>query len=237
MSVETIPLARLALAFVPVAVVVAILWRWRLGAGNALYAIGRMLAQLVLIGYLLTFIFAAESPPIVLAVLAVMLGASGWIALQPLAERSAVLYLRALGSIAAGGVVTLLLVTQGVLDAEPWFAPRVVIPLAGMIFANSMTAVSLAGERLFAEIANGKRVETARRIAFQAALIPQVNALLAVGLVSLPGMMTGQILSGVSPLVAVRYQIMVMAMIFGSAGIAAACFLAWQARIERSEAA
>lgn len=237
MSVETIPLARLALAFVPVAVVVAILWRWRLGAGNALYAIGRMLAQLVLIGYLLTFIFAAESPPIVLAVLAVMLGASGWIALQPLAERSAVLYLRALGSIAAGGVVTLLLVTQGVLDAEPWFAPRVVIPLAGMIFANSMTAVSLAGERLFAEIANGKRVEAARRIAFQAALIPQVNALLAVGLVSLPGMMTGQILSGVSPLVAVRYQIMVMAMIFGSAGIAAACFLAWQARIERSEAA
>ncbi len=58
-----------------------------------------------------------------------------------------------------------------------------------------------------------------------AALIPQINALLAVGLVALPGMMTGQILSGVDPLVAVRYQIVVMCMIFGSSGVAAACYL------------
>lgn len=227
-AVEAIPLARLALAFVPVAVVLVMLWRWSHGIGNALYAVGRMLAQLVLIGYLLAFIFNAESPPIVLVVLAVMLGASGWIALQPLARRSPRLYLTALGAIVAAGVPTLALVTQGVLAAEPWFAPRIVIPLAGMIFANAMTAVSLAGERYFAELDNGKSGEAARRIAYQAALIPQINALLAVGLVSLPGMMTGQILSGVSPLVAVRYQIMVMAMIFGSAGIAAACFLAWQ---------
>jgi putative ABC transport system permease protein len=230
-GVEVIPVARLTLAFVPVAVVLLMLWHWRLGAGNALYALGRMLAQLVLIGYLLTFIFAAESPPVVLAVLSVMLGASGWIALQPLATRSAALYLRALGAIAAGGVITLLLVTQGVLGAEPWYAPRVVIPLAGMIFANAMTAVSLAGERYQAELDNGKASDVAQRIAFQAALIPQINALLAVGLVSLPGMMTGQILSGVSPLLAVRYQIMVMAMIFGSAGIASAVFLALQGRV------
>jgi putative ABC transport system permease protein len=232
-AVEVIPLGRLALAFVPVVVVLLMLWRWRLGVGNACYALGRMLAQLVLIGYLLNFIFAAESSPLVLLVLGVMLGASGWIALQPLAQRTPGLYLRALGAIAAGGIVTLALVTQGVLAAEPWYAPRVIIPLAGMIFANSMTAVSLAGERHFAELDNGKSFDVARRIAFQAALIPQINALLAVGLVSLPGMMTGQILSGVSPLVAVRYQIMVMAMIFGSAGIAAACFLAWQKHVPR----
>ena len=105
------------------------------------------------------------------------------------------------------------------------------IPLAGMIFANAMTAVSLAGERYQAELDNGKASDVAQRIAFQAALIPQINALLAVGLVSLPGMMTGQILSGVSPLLAVRYQIMVMAMIFGSAGIASAVFLALQGRV------
>ena len=232
-GVEAIPLPRLALAFVPVVVVLVMLWRWRLGAGNATYALGRMLAQLVLIGYLLNFIFAAESSPIVLGVLSVMLGASGWIALQPLAGRSLELYLRALGAISAGGVVTLLIVTQGVLGADPWYAPRVLIPLAGMIFANAMTAVSLAGERHQAELANGKPPDVARRIAYQAALIPQINALLAVGLVSLPGMMTGQILSGVSPLVAVRYQIMVMAMIFGSAGIASAVFLALQDRAAR----
>jgi len=208
--------------------VLVMLWRWSHGVGNALYAVGRMLAQLVLIGYLLAFIFSAESPPIVLAVLSVMLGASGWIALQPLGRRSPRLYATALGAIACGGVPTLLLVAEGVLVAEPWYAPRIVIPLAGMIFANAMTAVSLAGERYYAELDNGKAQDVARRIAYQAALIPQINALLAVGLVSLPGMMTGQILSGVSPLVAVRYQIMVMAMVFGSAGIAAACFLAWQ---------
>jgi len=65
----------------------------------------------------------------------------------------------------------------------------------------------------------------ARSIALQASLIPITNSLLAVGLVSLPGMMTGQILSGISPLIAARYQIMVMCMIFGSAGISAAMFL------------
>ena len=65
----------------------------------------------------------------------------------------------------------------------------------------------------------------ARNRALNASLIPAINSLFAVGLVSFPGMMTGQILSGVEPLVAARYQIMVMCMIFGSAGIAAACYL------------
>ncbi|HKJ53899.1 MAG TPA: ABC transporter permease, partial [Gammaproteobacteria bacterium] len=65
----------------------------------------------------------------------------------------------------------------------------------------------------------------ARNSAFQAAMIPVTNSLLAVGLVSLPGMMTGQILAGTSPLIAARYQIIVMCMIFSSAGISAALFL------------
>ena len=68
-------------------------------------------------------------------------------------------------------------------------------------------------------------MQAAREEALQAALIPVINSLLAVGLVSLPGMMTGQILSGVEPLIAARYQIVVMAMLFGASGIAAACYL------------
>ncbi|MDP6626234.1 MAG: ABC transporter permease, partial [Nitrospinota bacterium] len=83
-----------------------------------------------------------------------------------------------------------------------------------------------AVERLEAEIERDVPYEQARIIALRTALIPITNSLLAVGLVSLPGMMTGQILSGVSPFIAARYQIMVMCMIFGSAGISAACFLA-----------
>ena len=92
--------------------------------------------------------------------------------------------------------------------------------------ANAMTAVSLAAERLYAEREHGQGWEGARLAAYQAAMIPVINSLFAVGLVSLPGMMTGQILSGVSPLIAARYQIMVMCMIFASAGISTAIFLA-----------
>ena len=99
------------------------------------------------------------------------------------------------------------------------------IPLAGMIFANSMNSISLAGERLEAEINRNIAYDQARIIALQASLIPITNSLFAVGLVSLPGMMTGQILSGVSPFIAARYQIMVMCMMFGSAGISTAIFL------------
>jgi putative ABC transport system permease protein len=65
----------------------------------------------------------------------------------------------------------------------------------------------------------------ARGIAMRAALIPITNSLFAVGLVSLPGMMTGQILSGISPIIAIRYQIMVMCMIFSAVGLSSAIFL------------
>ena len=119
---------------------------------------------------------------------------------------------------------TLLLITQGVLRLDPWYLPQFMIPLAGMIFSSSMNTVSLAAERLEAE---RKRHDfpTARGIAFNAALIPNINSMFAVGLVSLPGMMTGQILSGVSPVIAAKYQIVVMCMIFGSSGVASAIYL------------
>ena len=225
-AVELIPLARLALTFLPVAVVVGLFYRWSLGTGTTLYAMGRMLLQLLLIGYVLTFIFTTEHPAVVGGVLTAMLVIASWIALRPLQSTQEGHYAKALISIALGGVLTLLLVTQVVLDTKPWFNPSKVIPLAGMIFAQSMTAISLAAERFYAELPRAESYEEARGIALRAALIPITNALFAVGLVSLPGMMTGQILANVDPLIAARYQIMVMAMLFGSAGISAACFLA-----------
>ena len=131
----------------------------------------------------------------------------------------------ALIAISLGGIPTLALVTQAVIAIEPWFSPRYIVPLAGMIFAGSMNAVSLAAERYEAESGRGVPYSEARRTAFQASLIPTINSLLAVGLVSLPGMMTGQILSGVSPLIAAKYQIVVMTMLFGASGTAAAIYL------------
>ena len=112
-----------------------------------------------------------------------------------------------------------------------WFEPNIVIPIAGMIFANSMNTVSLAAERFESEFNRRARYIVARQIALDAALIPQINSLFAVGLVALPGMMTGQILLDVDPNIAVRYQIMVMCMVFGSGGIAAYIYLALRSRI------
>jgi len=210
---------------IPVAVVIVIYMRWTQDKTTLFYALFRMLIQLMLIGYVLTYIFDANSPYLVVLILSIMLIAASVIALRPVQKRRNSLYLYAFIAILVGGVFTLIMVVFGVLDLNPWYEPRFLIPIAGMIFANSMNAVSISAERFESEISRENSYIDARATSYKAALIPIVNALFAVGLVSLPGMMTGQILSGVDPLVAVRYQIMVMLMILGSAGISVAIYL------------
>ena len=224
-TVQQISWQGLLYAFVPVLLVIALMWRWSVGAGGAVYATARMLAQLLLIGYVLVYIFEAGEPSIVLGVLVIMIIAASWISIRPLAERSRQVYWHALLAIAAGGVPILALVSQVVIGIDPWFSPRYLIPLAGMIFSGAMNTVSLAGERAWSEACRGVGFAETRRIAMRAALIPMINTLFAVGLVALPGMMTGQILSGVSPVVAAKYQIVVMLMLFGVSGLSAAAFI------------
>ena len=224
-EVQVISFSQLALGFLPVAFVLVIYYRWSLAWMRPMQAVLRMLLQLLLIGYLLTYIFEADSPWIVMAVVVVMVLASSWIALGVIEEQRKAWFLIALVAIAVGGGVVFCLVIFSILQLKPWYLPRYSIPLAGMIFANSMNSISLAADRYISERNAGREYEQARGVAFNTAMIPVVNSLLAVGLVSLPGMMTGQILSGVSPLIAVRYQIMVMCMIMASSGISTAVFL------------
>ncbi|WP_444997423.1 ABC transporter permease [Aliikangiella sp. IMCC44359] len=224
-NIQVISFYNLAFAFVPVIIAMIILVKWSINARNASYAIVRMLIQLLLIGYFLTYIFKSDSSAIILIVLFVMVLSSSWIALGSLSNQRTLLYKYALLSISLGGGIPLLLITQGVLQLTPWYQPQFMIPLAGMIFANAMNSISLAVERFNSEIESNTPYNQARNKALNASLIPVINSLFAVGLVSLPGMMTGQILSGVSPLIAVRYQIMVMCMVFGSSVLSAACFL------------
>lgn len=221
----TIPLWNLSVAFVPAAIGLAICFRWSINAKRASISVARMLVQLMLIGYVLTYIFGTDNVWLVVAILFIMIVASGLIAVGSFRQHGLRVLVVVLLSIVAGGLTTLMLVTIGVLRLDPWYSPRFMIPLAGMIFANCMTTISLAGERLGAELEHQGDFVSARSVAFNAALIPNINSMMAVGLVSLPGMMTGQILSGVSPLIAVRYQIMVMCMIFGAAAISAATYL------------
>ena len=154
-----------------------------------------------------------------------MLVAASWIALRPLQNKQAHLYGKALLAILIGGTFTLALITQVVLGIEPWFLPRYLVPLAGMIFASAMNTVSLAAERFESECDRAQPYIEARNTALRSSLIPVTNSLFAVGLVSLPGMMTGQILSGISPLIAAKYQMVIMCMIFGASGISASLYL------------
>ncbi len=227
---QTIPIIELSLVFIPTIFLLAIIFRWGIKGSVGIYANIRMVLQLLLVGYILTYVFEISQPIIIILVIILMVAVSAWIALRSIEEKSVKIYLKFFISIGLPGLVLLGLVTQLVLKMQTWFEPSLVIPIAGMIFANSMNTVSLAAERFESEFKQEKDYIKARRIALDASLIPQINSLFAVGLVALPGMMTGQILSGVDPIIAVRYQIMVMWMTFGSGGLASVLYLTLRRR-------
>jgi putative ABC transport system permease protein len=194
----------------------------------------RMFVQLLVVGYVLHLVFALESALPVLLILVVMLG----FAVQTIGARVEAKmpnFYRVVGTailFGCGGMTFFF--CNLIIGLEPWYDPRYLIPLAGMIIGNSMTGASLAAERLAAEFRERREeIETALCLgssvqvaaepavssAFRAALIPSVNAMAAMGLVFLPGMMTGQILSGTEPLIAVKYQIAIMCVITGSVSL------------------
>jgi len=221
---KIIPFSHLIFMLLPIGVVGYFYYRWVGNSKEIALATLRMVVQLLLIGYLLVYIFNNQNSIVGLLILLFMVLVSSLIALRNVQNRNLQTYFKIFVSILIGGTINLLLVLYAVIDLEPLYQPRFIIPLAGMIYANAMNAISLASERFENEIKN-KTYQEARAIAFRGALIPQINSFLAVGLVSLPGMMTGQILSGVDPTIAVRYQIVVMCMVLGSAGISVASYL------------
>lgn len=198
-------------------------YKWVGNKTEIIYATFRMLSQLLLIGYLLVYIFEAKSSYITLLVILVMITSASFITIRNITSKSKKLYGSIFLAIFTGGSINLFLVVYFVLDLN-LDTPRYVVPLAGMLYANSMNAVSLVAER-FEKERKIQSYENARSIALKASLIPQINSFLAVGLVSLPGMMTGQILAGADPIIAVRYQMVVMLMILGSSSIATVTYL------------
>ncbi len=199
-----------------------------------LWASLRMVVQLFAVGSLLHLVFNAKSPLASLAILLVM----GLCTLQVvggrLERRMPRFYpVMATALLAGCGGATFVLCGLA-LDYTPWYDPRYLIPLAGMIIGNSMNGASLAAERLASGIRERREeleaaiclgatsrqaVEPLVRQAFRAALMPTINTMAAMGLVSIPGMMTGQILSGTDPAIAVRYQIAIMCAITGAVAI------------------
>lgn len=194
---------------------------------SIIWATFRMVAQLLAIGFALTAIFNVDQPGWVLLVISVMSLGAGWIAVRPIAQYKQPKW-PVFCSVIIAGSMLLTWIMAVVIRPDPWFAPAIIIPVTGMVMANTMNAVSLCAERFWSERQQGNDFSTSVERGMTAAMIPQINSLLAVGLVSLPGMMTGQILSGVSPLVAVRYQIVIMAMILATAAIGSYLYLQLQ---------
>jgi len=191
----------------------------------------RTFVQLIAVGYVLNLVFAVEQWYAIIPLLLLMIG----VAIHTIIGRQTYKFKNIVPIITISLVIgtgsTLILVIVVIINVDPWYTPQYIIPIMGMILGNSMNGVALAAERLSSEII-GKRQLIETRLSLgatsreavsdivtasvRAAMIPTINTLMTVGIVSLPGMMTGQILAGTSPILAVKYQIIVMYMITAS---------------------
>ena len=244
----------LALGLVLIAVGISSWQRLGLARDFIIGAI-RTVVQLLLVGYVLVYIFAVGRWYITVAALLLMTVVATFAAVgrqkrSPrglTGKKKAGRGLHWITGVAMllGSGFTLVYISTLVVRVHPWYDPRYMIPIFGMIVGSAMNGASIALERLAAEmearkaeieayLALGATYQQATsqvvRQALRAALIPTVNALMVVGIVTLPGMMTGQILAGSSPLTAVRYQIVVVFMQTAAVSIATVVLTLWYRR-------
>jgi UDP-glucose/iron transport system permease protein len=198
----------------------------------------RMVVQLLLVGLVLEALFSWVSPWWTgLAALAMLLFAGREIMARQ-ERRLTGLWAYGLGTgcmLVAASLVTLFALVVEV-NADPWYHPRYALPLLGMVLGNTMTGIALGLHTLTSGLTRDRAAVEARlalgasrreallpvnRAALRTAFMPIVNSMAATGLVSLPGMMTGQILAGANPVEAVKYQILVMFLIAGGTGLGA----------------
>src|SRR5512135_1149564 len=201
----------------------------RLGLGRRLLlAAACSVAQLLLIGLVLEWIFRVSRWYLVLALMLVMTGVAGVAAIRRTHIRYPGIWLSSLVSVWASSWIMAALALFVIVPVRPWYSPQYAIPLLGMLLGNTLNGISLGLDRLGGELSSQRgqvetllalgatRWEAARQPVQQAirtGMIPLLNSMVVVGIVSLPGMMTGQLLAGVNPLQAVKYQIVIMFLI------------------------
>jgi len=227
----------LALAAGLVLLLAALSWRLHLDIERRmLIAAARSTVQLVLLGLVLKVLFEATHPLLIALLALVMLSVAGWevMARQRRRYRGAWGYgIGALSMFLSSFGVTVLSLTL-IIGVTPWYQPQYLIPLLGMLLGNTMNGIAIALDGLTRQAWEGRvKIEARlllgegwseaigdiRREALRAGLIPIVNAMASAGLVSLPGMMTGQILAGSPPLEAAKYQLLIMFMIAAGTGL------------------
>jgi putative ABC transport system permease protein len=249
MSYVQITIPRLLLSLGLIAIAVVLSRRSRLGLERDLvWGAVRGAAQLIAIGYVLLLLFRHESPWWVVLLLGVMLTAAGATAARRVEHGPSrrILFPRATAAIGVGTAIAVVPVFAGIVPLHPWYEARYLIPISGMMLSNAMNVVALVFERIFASArSEADQVEallalgaTPRqaldrqvRATLRAALLPTINGLLTVGLVALPGMMTGQIVSGTAPVQAVRYQIVILYQLVAVAAVAGLVAVAFARRL------
>ncbi len=228
---------QLGLAALLVVVNLVLSWIMRLGlARSLLIASVRMVAQLLLVGFILEWVFALDAPLPVIGIGLVMAALAGVAAVNRTRRRFPGVYWDSLLTVFAAAYVVTGISLAGILRVRPVYEPQYAIPLLGMVLGNALSGVSLALDRFMegavaqrgrieADLALGAtRWEAAHdlvRESLRTGMIPTINAMMVMGLVSLPGMITGQILAGAAPADAARYQIVIMFMIAATTALSA----------------
>jgi len=185
----------------------------------------RSIVQLLLVGLVLHWVFTLNKWYIVILLMFLMAIIAGIAAVNRTERRYPGIWFSSIVSVWSSSWIITAIALFGIVNVEPWYKPQYAIPLLGMILGNSLTGISLGLNRFSEELyTNRNRVEAfltlgatkweAARIPVQNAIrtgmIPIINVMMVVGIVSLPGMMTGQLLAGVQPVEAVKYQIIIL---------------------------
>lgn len=227
----------LAISAALVLLMAALSWQLQLGVGRRmLIAAARSAVQLLLLGLVLKTLFGSTDPWLIGLLASVMLGVAGYevMARQRYRLRGFWGYGTGTLSMFLSSFSIAVMALLVLLQPAPWYAPQYAIPLLGMLLGNTMTGIAVALDNLTrqtrdkqgqieAQLALGHGAREAiaeiRRDALRAGLIPIINAMTTAGIVSLPGMMTGQILAGSPPMEAAKYQLMILFLIAAGTGL------------------
>ena len=242
----------IAASLVIVDIGLSIVFRLRLHRQIAIAA-ARMVVQLVMIGYVLKFVFALNSPiATAVIVMLIVLVAAREVAARP--DRSLIHgqnYLIGLVSVAGAATLASVFALITAIRPDPWFDPHYAIPLVGIILGSVLNAGSIALDvvlsgveaaqpgieaRLMLGHSYGSAMASLIRGSIRRGMLPIINQMSAAGIITLPGIMTGQILAGLDPIEAVKYQILLMFLLSGASGlvaVAVAYAAAWRLTDDR----
>lgn len=231
----------LASLFVIIASLFSVIYHLKLEKSLIIGSI-RTVIQLILLGYILQILFVGNHPFLTFIMYMLMLVFAAFIIASHAKKRNLSFVRSVFLSMFISSALISVFVVKFIMLAEPWWRAQYFLPIVGMIIGNSMTALSIAIERYISDYKSKKKqVEMmlclgasqseALHILFvdalKAGMVPSINSLMGAGIVFIPGMMSGQILAGIDPIQAAKYQIIVMLMLVASSAISSFLCLKW----------